>query len=207
MTYEAKLTVKFDSKFTHSPYSSYETDSLPEEHYTFEVPAQDLNTTQMFGLFRKVMITMGYCEQSIASGMMSTVFNPDGDEKLMRKMCEEFDLTMNEDVGKKVQEEVQKQLEIEKELAQVKKGPMGTVPDNMPAWGHSDMEALANTPGTPGSYRKLYQENLDLKAKLSRLENPDAPSYTDEEIDAMSYEEHVSSEALAAMCSEETGMN
>ena len=48
---------------------------------------------------------------------------------------------------------------------------------------------LDNVPGTPGSYQKLYQENLELKAKLSRLQNPDAPSYTDEEIDAMSYED------------------
>jgi len=175
MTYEAKLTVKFDSKFTHSPYSSHETDTLPEEHYTFEVPVDDLTSTQVFALFKKVMLTMGYCEKSIASGVMSTVFNPDGDENLMRKMCEEYDLTMNEDVAKKVQEEVKKQLEIEKELAQVKKGPMGTV--------------LEDTPGTPGSYRKLYQENLDLKAKLSRLENPDSPSYTDEEIDAMCSED------------------
>ena len=150
---------------------------------------------------------MGYDERVIAAGVMSTVFNPDGDENLMRKMCEEYDLTMNEDVAKKVQEEVEKQLEIEKELAQVKKGPMGTIPDNMPPWGHSDMEALGNTPGTPGSYRKLYQENLDLKAKLSRLENLGAPQYTEEEIEAMSYEEHVSSEALAAMCSEESGMD
>jgi hypothetical protein len=175
MTYEAKLTVKFDSKFTHSSYSFYETDTLPEEHYTFEVPVDDLTSTQAFAFFKKVMLTMGYDERVIAAGVMSTVFNPDGDENLMRKMCEEYDLTMNEDVGKKVQEEVQKQLEIEKELAKVKKGPMGTVPEDVP--------------GTPGSYRKLYQENLDLKAKLSRLENPDAPQYTEEEIDAMCYED------------------
>lgn len=207
MTYEAKLTVKYDSTFTYNSYSTYESGIPPEEHVTFEIPVHDLTTTQVFGLFKKVMLTMGYCEQSIASGMMSTVFNPDGDENLMRKMCKEFDLTMNEDVGKKVQEEVQKQLEIEKELARVTKGPMGTVSDNMPPWGHFDMKALGNTPGTPGSYRKLYQENLYLKAKLSRLENPDAPQYTDEEIEAMSYEEHVSSEALAAMCSEESGMD
>ena len=193
MTYEAKLTVKYDSTFTYNSYSTYESGILPEEHITFEVPVHDLTTTQVFGLFKKVMLTMGYCEKSIASGVMSTVFNPDGDEKLMRKMCEEYDLTMNEDVAKKVQEEVQKQLEIEKELARVKTGPMGTV--------------LEDTPGTPGSYRKLYQENLHLKAKISRLENPDAPHYTDEEIEAMSYEEHVSSESLAAMCSEESGMD
>jgi len=206
MTYEAKLTIKYDSTFSYNSYSS-EDQFLPEEHVTFEVPVNDLTSTQVFGLFKKVMLTMGYDERVIAAGVMSTVFNPDGDENLMRKMCEEYDLTMNEDVAKKVQEEVEKQLEIEKELAKVKKGPMGTVPDNMPPWGHSDMEALGNTPGTPGSYRKLYQENLDLKAKLSRLENPDCPSYTDEEIDAMSYEEHISSEALAAMCSEESGMD
>jgi hypothetical protein len=222
MTYNATLKVQFTSTYTPSVYSSYETDTLPEENYTFEVPANDLTSTQVFGLFRKVMLTMGYDENVIASGMMSTVFNPDGDEKFMRKLCDEYDLTMNEDVGKKVQEEVQKQLEIEKELMQVKKGPMGTVPDNMPPWGHSDMEALKNTSdnvweitdphGTivtngdtnnhpswedrywslyrrfqkftrftdeelnwmvenhksihaaPGTYRKLYQENLDLKS-------------------------------------------
>ena len=239
MTYEAKLTVKYDSTFTYNSYSTYESGIPPEEHVTFEIPVHDLTTTQVFGLFKKVMLTMGYCEKSIASGAMSTVFNPDGDEKLMRKMCEEYDLTMNEDVGKKVQEEVQKQLEIEKELAQVNKGPMGTLckdweehfypeeakNDNMPAWRHSDMEALStrnsiseerdrykelyfnsvkkiqeltnskveDVPGTPGSYRNLYQENLDLKAKLSRLENPDNPNYTEEE--------------LEAMCSEESGMD
>ena len=239
MTYEAKLTIKYDSTFSYNSYSTYESGIPPEEHVTFEIPVHDLTTTQVFGLFKKVMLTMGYCEKVIAAGVMSTVFNPDGDENLMRKMCEEYDLTMNEDVAKKVQEEVQRQLEIEKELARVKKGPMGTVPDNMPPWGHSDMEALStrnsiseerdrykelylnsvkkiqeltdskveDVPGTPGSYRKLYQENLDLKAKLSRLENPDSPQYTDEEIEAMSYEEHVSSEALAAMCSEESGMD
>ncbi len=85
---------------------------------------------------------------------------------------------------------------------------MGTVlDDNMSSWGHSEMLSLGNVPGTPGSYRKLYQENLDLKAKISRLENPDAPQYTEEEIEAMCSEEHVSSEALAAMCSEESGMD
>jgi hypothetical protein len=176
---------------------------------------------------------MGFDENVIASGMMSTVFNPDGDEKQMRKLCEEYDLTMNEDVGKKVQEEVQKQLEIEKELARVKKGPMGTVPDDV--WEITDPHGTIVTNGdtnnhpswedrywslyrrfqkfaqftdeelnwmvenhksihaAPGTYRKLYQENLDLKAKLSRLENPDAPQYTDEEIEAM--------------CSEESGMD
>ena len=229
MTYEAKLTVKFDSKYTLNSYSSYETDSLPEEHFTFEVPAEDLNSTQVFGLFKKVMLTMGYDENVIASGMMSTVFNPDGDEKLMRKLCDEYELIMAEDFGQKVQEEVKKQVEIEKELMRVQKGPMGTVSEGV--WEITDPHGTVVTNGdtsnhpswedrywsiyrrfqkfarftdeelnwmvenhksihaAPDTYRKLYQENLDLKAKLSRLENPDAPYYTDEEIEAMCSEE------------------
>ena len=114
MTYEAKLTVKFDSKFTHSPYSSYETDSLPEEHFTFEVPVDDLTSTQVFALFKKVMLTMGYCEKVIAAGVMSTVFNPDGDENLMRKMCKEYDLTMNEDVARKFRKKFRSNLRLRK---------------------------------------------------------------------------------------------
>ena len=34
----------------------------------------------------------------------------------------------------------------------------------------------------------LKAENLDLKAKLSRVLNPDAPHYTDEETEAMDFE-------------------
>ena len=34
----------------------------------------------------------------------------------------------------------------------------------------------------------LRAENLDLKAKLSRALNPNAPQYTEEEIDVMNYE-------------------
>ena len=36
--------------------------------------------------------------------------------------------------------------------------------------------------------KTLKAENLDLKAKLSRALNPDAPHYTDEEIEAMDFE-------------------
>jgi len=37
-------------------------------------------------------------------------------------------------------------------------------------------------------YLDLKYENADLKAKLSRVSNPDAPNYTDEEIAAMTLE-------------------
>lgn len=38
-------------------------------------------------------------------------------------------------------------------------------------------------------FRKLEDEIYDLKAKLSRLEQPDNPQYTDEEMDAMTFKE------------------
>ena len=37
--------------------------------------------------------------------------------------------------------------------------------------------------------RRLEDEIYDLKAKLSRLEQPDNPNYTEEEMDAMTYQE------------------
>ena len=41
---------------------------------------------------------------------------------------------------------------------------------------------------TDADARALEDEVRDLKAKLSRYEQPDNPQYTDEEIDAMTYE-------------------
>jgi hypothetical protein len=38
-------------------------------------------------------------------------------------------------------------------------------------------------------FREMQDEIYDLKAKLSRLEQPDNPQYTDEEMDAMTYQE------------------
>lgn len=183
MTYEAKLTIKYDSTYTYT-YTS-DNQFLPEEHYTFEAPVHDLTTTQIFELFKKVMLTMGYCQQSIASGVMSTVFNPDGDEKLMRRMCEEYDLTMNEDVAKKVDEEVKKQLEIEQQIQlqdkiNSKKGPMDTVlDDKMPPWGHSDMEALSKhhvISDERDRFKQLYFNSVEklkqLQHEIDQLKQP-----------------------------------
>ena len=59
MTYEATLKVKFDTKFVnHSGYGIYDDEVLPEEHYTFEIPAQDLSTIQLFRFFVHNTYTM-----------------------------------------------------------------------------------------------------------------------------------------------------
>lgn len=48
-------------------------------------------------------------------------------------------------------------------------------------------------------FRKLEDEIYDLKAKLSRLENPDNPQYTDEEMEAMSAWNHLIPGSYAAV--------
>jgi hypothetical protein len=133
MTYSAKITLKYDSTWeqTRGVYD----DVVPEEHITFEVPAEDLNATQLFQLFEKFMFAMGHTETGIAKGAAYVSFNDMRSFEEMKKTADEYDLVMKEDHIKEV--------------------------------------------------CKLEAEVRDLKAKLSRALNPDAPNYLPEEIDAM----------------------
>ena len=140
MTYEAKITLKFDSTWDHTG-GIYDDETLPEEHYTFEVPAQDLNATQLFTLFSNFARAIGHTEIGIMKGACAVTFNDMRSEEEMRKVAEEYDLKLSEDYRDEV--------------------------------------------------CKLEAEVRDLKAKLSRLEQPDNPQYTDEEISAMCAENEV----------------
>jgi hypothetical protein len=139
MSYEAKITLKFDSTWDHTG-GIYDDETLPEEHYTFEVPAQDLNATQLFTLFSNFARAIGHTEMSIMKGACAVAFNDMRSEEDMRKVAEEYDLKLVEDYRDEV--------------------------------------------------CKLEAEVRDLKAKLSRLEQPDNPQYTDEEMNAMTAEEY-----------------
>ena len=137
MTYEAKITLKFDSKWEYTG-GIYDDEMLPEEHITMAVPAQDLNTTQLFTLFTNFARAIGHTEVGIMKGACSVAFNDMCSQEDMRKVAEEYDLKLSEDYRDEV--------------------------------------------------CKLEAEVRDLKAKLSRLEQPDNPQYTDDEMDAMSAE-------------------
>jgi hypothetical protein len=63
------------------------------------------------------------CPASIRSGAMSLVFNDYVNEDEQRKVCSEYELTMDEDLDKKFQEWKIR----DEEWARLKKGPMGTV--------------------------------------------------------------------------------
>ena len=124
MTYKATLKVQFDTEWTSTHYSSGFDDSvLPEEHYTFQVPAEDLNVHQLFRFFATVARAMGHDEINIMKGACGVAFGEDRREEDMRKVADEFELTLGEDLRKKFDD----MLEAEKEWERIKKGPMGTV--------------------------------------------------------------------------------
>ncbi|AGH57889.1 hypothetical protein RW01021201_160 [Synechococcus phage S-RIM8] len=128
MTYEAEVQFKFDATYTHDYTRGFgstigDDDFLPEEHYVITAPAADLNAKQYFKLFEKFLLCVGMDPASIRSGAMSLVFNDWTREDDQRKVCKEFELTMDEDLDEKFKEWVKR----DEEWDRLKKGPMGTV--------------------------------------------------------------------------------
>jgi hypothetical protein len=125
MSYNAEVQFKFDATFTPTYGTSSWTgdDYIPEEHYLITAPAADLNAKQYFKLFEKFMLCVGMDPASIRSGAMSLVFNDWVSEEDQRKVCKEYEITMDEDLEDKFQEYKIR----EEEIARLKKGSMGTV--------------------------------------------------------------------------------
>jgi hypothetical protein len=127
MTYNAELTFKFDATWTRTYTggfgSTVDDDMLPEEHYVITAPADDLNARQYFKLFEKFMLCVGMDHHNIRSGAMSLVFNDCVREEDQRKVCAEYELTMDEDLRSKFED----WKKAEEEFARLQKGPMGTV--------------------------------------------------------------------------------
>lgn len=124
MTYKATLKVHFDSEWTSTHYSSgFDDTVLPEEHYTFQVPAEDLNVYQLFRFFATVARAMGHDEINIMKGGCGLAFGEERNPKDMRKVADEFELTLGEDLRKKFEDMQQADAEWER----LKNGPMGTV--------------------------------------------------------------------------------
>ncbi len=124
MTYNAEVQFKFDATWTPSYSSSFpDDDFIPEEHYLITAPAADLNAKQYFKLFEKFMLCVGMNPASIRSGAMSLVFNDWVSMEEQRKVCKEYELTMDEDLEEKFKEWKVR----DEEIARLVKGPMGTV--------------------------------------------------------------------------------
>ena len=69
------------------------------------------------------MLCVGMNPASIRSGAMSLVFNEWTSEEEQRKVCKEYELTMDEDLEDKFKEWKVR----EEEIARLVRGPMGTV--------------------------------------------------------------------------------
>ena len=124
MTYKASLKISFDSEWTSTHYSSgFDDTILPEEHYTFQVPAEDLSVYQLFRFFATVARAMGHDEINIMKGGCALAFGEEKSVKDMRKVAEEFELTLAEDLKGKFEDWKQ----AEEDWARLRKGPMGTV--------------------------------------------------------------------------------
>jgi len=104
MSYDATVQFKFDATFTSTGFGVEDEDFIPEEHFVITAPADDLNAKQYFRLFEKFMLCVGMSPKSIRSGAMSLVFNDMVLEEEQRRVCLEYDLTMNEDLDEKYDE-------------------------------------------------------------------------------------------------------
>lgn len=165
MSYKAKLTFKFDSEWEMTG-SIFDDESLPEQHLTLEFPVEDCNTTQIFQAFANFMMAMGHTELSIMKGACSVAFNEMRSEENMKKVASEYDLIMAEELP----EILEDRLEIDRK------------------WNEQNQPDIDELQKRYWEFKKNANAEIrDLKAKLSRLQNPDNPNYTEEEMDAMSY--------------------
>ena len=122
MTYTAEVQFKFDATYTPTYGSSSWTDDdfIPEEHYLITAPAADLNCKQYFKLFEKFLLCVGMDPKSIRSGAMSLVFNDCVREEDQRKVCKEYELTMDEDLRDKFELWKQAEEETERMMNKIK---------------------------------------------------------------------------------------
>ena len=125
MNYNARLKVQFDTEWTPTYGGSgiYDDETLPEEHYTFEIPCEDLNAVQLFRFFGTIARSMGHDEINIMKGACALAFNDMRSQEDMRKVAEEFELTLAEDLQGKFKD----WKDAEETWANLRKGPMGTV--------------------------------------------------------------------------------
>ena len=158
MTYEATVEFKFDATFTPTYGTSSWTsdDFIPEEHYLITAPAADLNAKQYFKLFEKSMLCVGMDPKSIRSGAMSLVFNDYTDEEERRKVCKEYELTMDEDLEKKYQEWKERDAQWAKMNAQYEKN-FGSEPKIKGDWEILTDEENKNDPSWEERYWQIYR--------------------------------------------------
>jgi len=181
MTYNAELTFKFDATWTPTYKSGFgstvEDDFVPEEHYVITAPAADLNARQYFKLFEKFMLCVGMDPVNIRSGAMSLVFNDYTSESDQRKVCDEYELTMDEDLRKKYEDFK----EAEEEWARLKKGPMDTVlEDDKPQFEITDPHGTIVTNKDTSNHQSWEERYWNVVRRYRRF-----AQFTDDQVEEL----------------------
>ena len=88
--HEATIKLEFDSDETF--------DGLPEHTIEFRVDFADMTAHGWFALFEKIMGTLGFSELSIMRGATNLAFREGRSQEDMRKVAEEYDLKLIEDL-------------------------------------------------------------------------------------------------------------
>lgn len=145
MTYTAKITLKYDSIWD-SKGGIYDDEILPEQHITMEVPAEDLNSIQLFKLWENFLQAMGHNEIGIMKGACYVAFNDMRSDENMRKIADEFDIKMIEDHYEIVADLQEQIIKLKARIAELEQ------PDN-PQYTDEEMAAMsAWNHLIPGSY-------------------------------------------------------
>ena len=154
MTYKATLKVQFDTEWT-STGGIYDDEALPEEHYTFEIPAEDINSIQLFRFFSNIARTMGHTEDGIMKGACALAFNDMRSEEDMRKIADEFELKLVEDYRDEV-------CKLEAEVRDLKAKLSRALDPENPNYTDEEVEAMTE---------EILQEAL--KPTVNTLKNAD----------------------------------
>ena len=161
MTSTAKITLKFDSTWDFKG-GIYDDEILPEQHITMEVPAEDLNTTQLFKLWENFLQAMGHNEVGIMKGACYVAFNDMRSDENMRKIANEFDIKMMEDHYEIVAELQDEIIKLKSKISQLEQPDNDTdiYDEKYGAWN-------GLVPGTDEAYAK--------GCKCPILDNQDMP--------------------------------
>jgi hypothetical protein len=89
--HEAKITLEFDSDETF--------DGLPEHTIEFRIDFADMTAHGWFALFEKILGAQGFSELSIMRGATNLAFREGRSFEDMRKVAEEYDLKLAEDLA------------------------------------------------------------------------------------------------------------
>ncbi len=192
MAYDGSVKFIYTCKETQ-PYRGVDSsfpELLPDETVTIEIPSYDLNIHQYFGAFKKFLSAVGFCEKVILDGVFHVAFNDSNTKEVVDKLMEEYEIQDRQYpyLSYEETEVIREFLNGEKTcLDEIKderiRETLNLVTENVPAVRDIQWEKRYY------QYRKNVEAKiLDLKAKLSRCENPDAPDYTEEEIEAMTAE-------------------